>query len=120
MVKEEGVSILVSDSGHKGDTPKLSPRRAYAPSEDSCLRYTDHGRCGIVKIDLDVIVDGSIYSLDHVYGAEERVAHEGWDNVDGVCWFAQYVMQFVDFSCSCCGTIGEMELLNLRSSVVFE
>ena len=36
MVKEEGVSILVSDSGHQGDTPKLSPR-AYVPSEDSCL-----------------------------------------------------------------------------------
>jgi hypothetical protein len=36
MVKEEGVSILVSDSGHQGDTPKLSPR-AYIPSEDSRL-----------------------------------------------------------------------------------
>ncbi len=36
MVKEEGVSILVSDSGHQGDMPKLSPR-AYVPSEDSCL-----------------------------------------------------------------------------------
>ncbi len=36
MVKEEGVSILVSDSGHQGDTPKLSSR-AYVPSEDSRL-----------------------------------------------------------------------------------
>ena len=30
----EGVSILFSDSGHQGDTPKWSPR-AYVPSEDS-------------------------------------------------------------------------------------
>ena len=36
MVEEEGVSILVSDSGHQGDTPQLSPR-AYIPSEDSRL-----------------------------------------------------------------------------------
>jgi hypothetical protein len=34
MVEEEGVSILVSDSGHQGDTPKLSPR-AYVPSEET-------------------------------------------------------------------------------------
>jgi hypothetical protein len=26
MVKEEGVTILVSGSGHQGDTPELSPR----------------------------------------------------------------------------------------------
>ena len=36
MVDKEGVSILVSDRGHQGDMPKLSPR-AYAPSEDSRL-----------------------------------------------------------------------------------
>ncbi len=108
MVKEEGVSILVSDIGHQGDTPKLSPR-AYVPSEDSYLGYSDLGHWGIVKIDLTVIVDGSVASLDHFYGAEERVAHKGWDNVDGACWFRQFVVQFVIFSCSCCGTIGEIE-----------
>ena len=47
--------------------------------------------------------------MDHFYGAEEKVAHEGWDNVDGACWFTQFVVQFVDFSCSCYGTIREME-----------
>ncbi len=36
MIKEEGDSILVFDSGHQGDTPKLNPR-AYVPSEDSRL-----------------------------------------------------------------------------------
>ena len=42
MIKEEGVSILVPDSGHQGDSPKLSPR-AYVPGEDSYLGYTDLG-----------------------------------------------------------------------------
>ena len=42
--EEEGVSILVPDSGHKGDSPKLSPR-AYVLSEDSRLKYADLGRC---------------------------------------------------------------------------
>ncbi len=41
-VEEEGVSILVPDSGHQGDSPKLSPR-AYVPGEDSYLGYTDLG-----------------------------------------------------------------------------
>ena len=40
--QEEGVSILVPDSGHQGDSPKLSPR-AYVPGEDSYLGYTDLG-----------------------------------------------------------------------------
>ena len=31
------------------------------------------------KIDLAVVVDGSVASLDHFHGAEERVAHKGWD-----------------------------------------
>ncbi len=54
-------------------------------------------------------MDGSVASLDHFSGAEERVSHKGWDNVGGTCWFTQFVVQFVDFSCSCRGTIREME-----------
>jgi hypothetical protein len=56
-----------------------------------------------------VIVDGGVACLDHFYGAEERVAHKGWNNVDSVCWFTQFVVQLVDLSRSCRGTIGAME-----------
>jgi hypothetical protein len=108
MVEEEGVSILVANGGYQVDLPELGPE-ALAPDEDSCLQYADLGGCRIVKIDLTVIVDGSVASLDHFHCAEERVANERWDNGDGVCWFMQIVVQLMDLSCSWCGTIGEME-----------
>ncbi len=64
----------------------------------------------MVKIDLAVVVDGSVASLDHFYGAEKRVSHKRWDNVNGAFWFTQFVVQFVDFSGSCCGTIGRWKM----------
>ena len=94
--------------GYQGDLPEYGPG-ALVPGEDSCLQYTDLGHRKMVKIDLAVIIDGSVASLDHFHSAEERVAHEGWDNVDGACWFTQFVVQLMDLSCSHRGTIGEME-----------
>ncbi len=86
MVKEESVSILVANGGYQEDLPEFG-LGALVPGEVSRLQYADLGRHRIVKIDFSVIVDGSVASLDHFHGAEERVAHKGWDNIDGACWF---------------------------------
>ncbi len=56
MFKEEGVCVFVVDIVNKGDMPQFSPW-ASPPFEDCICRYYDFGGCGIVEVDLLVIID---------------------------------------------------------------
>ncbi len=92
------------DIVNKGGAPQFGPW-ASPPFEDCVSRDRDFGGHGIVEVDLLVIIDCHVTSIDHFDGAEERVANKGWDDVDTACRFPQIVVQLVDHGCCCCGSI---------------
>ncbi len=79
------------------------------PFEDCVYQYHDFGGCGIVEVDLLVIIDCSVAGFNHLDSTEERVANKGRDNVDAACRFPQIVVQLVDHGCCCCGSIRKMK-----------
>ena len=108
MIKEEGVHVFIADIVYKEDTPQFGPW-ALPSFEDCVCQYHDFGGCGIVEVDLLVIIDCSVAGFDHFDSTEERVANKGWDNVDAACRFPQIVVQLVDHGCCCCGSIWKMK-----------
>jgi hypothetical protein len=54
MIKEEGVHVFIADVVNK-DTPQLG-LWALPPFEDCVCQYRDFGGCGIVEVDLIVII----------------------------------------------------------------
>ncbi len=56
MIKEEGVHVFIPDVVHEEDTPQFGPW-ASPPFEYYVCQYCDLGGCGIVEIDLLVIID---------------------------------------------------------------
>ncbi len=80
MIKEEGVCVFILDVVHKGDTPHFGPW-ASPPFEDCVCQYCDLGGCGIVEIDLPVIIDCCVAGFDHFDSAVEEVVDKGWEDV---------------------------------------
>jgi hypothetical protein len=81
MIKDEGVRVFIPDIVHEGNTPQFGPW-ALPPFEDCICQYCDLGGCGIVEIDLFVIIDCFVAAFDHFDSTEEGVVDEGWDDVD--------------------------------------
>jgi hypothetical protein len=108
VIKEEGVRVLNLDVLHKGDTSQFCSW-ALPPLEDCIGQYYDLGGCGIVEINLVVIIDCCLASFDHFDSTEEGIADEGWDNVDTVSRLLRIVVQLVDHGCCHCGSIWKMK-----------
>ncbi len=104
MIKEEGVCVFIANIVNEGDTPQFGPW-ALPPFEDCVCQYHDFGGCGIVEIDLLVIIDSRVAGFNHLGSIEERVANKGWDNNDAAYRFPQIVVQLVDHGCCCCGSV---------------
>ncbi len=108
MIKEEGVHVSIADGVNEGDTPQFGPW-ALLPFEDYICQYHEFGGCGIVKVDLLVIIVCHVAGFDHFDSTEERVANKGQDNVDAACRFLQIVIQLVDHGSCCCGSVWKMK-----------
>ncbi len=108
MIEEEGVRVFVVDVVNEGDMPQFGPW-ASPPFEDCVCQYCNFGGCGIVEVNLLVIIDCCVASFDHFDSTEERVANKGRDNVDAASRFPQIVMQLVDHGCCCCGSVWKMK-----------
>jgi hypothetical protein len=108
MIKEEGVCVFIADIVIEGDTPQFGPR-ALPPFEDCVCQYCDFGGRGIVEVDLLVIIDCCVAGFNQLDSTEKRVANKGRDNVDAVSRFPQIVVQIVDHSCCCCGSVWKMK-----------
>jgi hypothetical protein len=104
MIKEESVCVFIPNVVHQGHTPQFGPW-ALPPFENGFCQFCDLGGGGIVEIDLLVIIDCGVASFDHFDSTEEGVAHEGRENVDTASRFPQIVVQLVDHSCCCHGSI---------------
>ncbi len=108
MIKEEGVCVFIVNIVYERDMPQFGPW-ASPPFEDFVCRYSDFGGCGIVEVDLLVIIDCCVAGFNHLDSTEKRVANKRWDNVDAACQFPQVVVQLVDHGCCCCGSIWIMK-----------
>jgi hypothetical protein len=108
MIKEEGVRFSIADIVDKGDTPQFGPWAS--PTFENCVcRYRDFVGCGILEVDLVVIIDCHVADFNHFDSTEERVANNGRDNVDAACRFPQIVVQLVGHGCCCCGFVWKMK-----------
>ncbi len=95
LIKEECVCVFIANVVYEGDTPQFGPWAS--PSFEDCIcQYCDFGGCGIVEVDLLVIIDCHVAGFEHFDSTEERVANTGWDYVDAACRFPQIVVQLVD------------------------
>jgi hypothetical protein len=94
MIKEEGVRVFILDVVHKGE---MTPFGLWAspPIEDCVFRYCDLGSCGIIEVDLLVIIDCHVAGFDNLDSTEKRVADKGWDDVDTARRFLQIGVQLV-------------------------
>ena len=90
MIKEEVVHVFIANVVNKGDTPQFGPW-ALSPFEDCVCQYCDFGGCGIIEVDLLVIIDCRLAGFDYFDSTEERVADKGWDDVDTACRFTHVV-----------------------------
>ncbi len=108
MIKEEGVCVFITDVVNKGDPPQFGPQ-ALPPFEDCVCQYCDSGCCGILEVDLLVIIDCCVAGFNHFDSTEERVAYKGWEDVDAASRFPQIVMQLVGHGCCCCGSVWKMK-----------
>ncbi len=68
-----------------------------------------YGCCGIVEIDLLVIIDCCVAGVNHFDSTKERVAYKGQDDVDTASRFPQIMVQLVDHGCCCCGSVWKMK-----------
>ncbi len=62
MIKEEGVRVFAADIVNEGDMQQFGPW-ALPPFEDCVCQYCDFGGCGIVEVDLLVIIDCCVAAL---------------------------------------------------------
>jgi hypothetical protein len=104
IIDEEGVRVFIADVVNEGDTQQFG-LWALPPFEDCICRNHDFEGCGIVEVDLLVIIDCHVVGFDHFNSTEERVDDRGRDDVDAACRFLQIVVQLVDHGCCCGGSV---------------
>ncbi len=100
--------FFIVDIVNKGDPPQFG-LWALPSFEDCVCQYRDFGGCGIVEVDLLVIIDCHVAGFNHLDSTEERVANKGQDNVDAACRFPQIMVQLVDHGCCCCGSVWKIK-----------
>ena len=81
-VQEEGVYVVLFYVGGEGDTLQLAGG-ALPPLEDGSLADLYFGSAAVVNVDLLAVVDGDVLSVGELYGAEEGLAAQGRNYVDG-------------------------------------
>ncbi len=86
MIKKEGVRVLITDVVNEGDMPQFGPW-ALPLFEDCICQNRDFGGCGIVEVDILVIIDCHVAGFDHFDSTKERVANKGRDDVEAAYRF---------------------------------
>ena len=89
------MKVDIGDVGLEWHAPEILV--GTAPSLQNCFFGDgDLGGPAIVDVDFFAVTDGGVARFGEFAATEERVALQGWDNVDGPRWFAHSVVQFGD------------------------
>ncbi len=80
------------------------------PSPEHCILQQDNLGGGLlVIVDLFVIVDNGVSSINKLAGADERIVGKGGNNVCTLGGFPYIVKEFVNSGSRCRGPVGEMK-----------